>query len=182
MRSHNTFQESINPSPWSLSYRLRLVSWEFTWKCFCAWTPKPFNPWRLFILRIFGAKLIGTPFVHQRACIEHPWNLCMHHRACLGDGSHAYCLAKIEIHPYSTVAQEAYLCTGSHDFTLDSLPLITAPITINSNVFIGARAFLLPGITVGNRSIVGACSVVTRSVPPNAVVAGNPAKFIRQLF
>lgn len=176
------FHNHISLSPWSLSYRLRLLVWEVTWQCLCVWTPKPFNPWRLFILRIFGTKISGTPFVHQRALIDHPWNLCMHHRACLGDRSHAYCLAKIELLSHSTVAQEVYLCTGTHDFTLDNLPLITRPITIGENAFIGARAFLMPGVTVGSRSIVGACSVVTRSVPPHTIVAGNPAKPIRHIL
>lgn len=168
-------------SPWPFYYRFRLVIWDLTWKCLCSWTPKPFNPWRLFILKIFGAKILGTPFVHQRALIEHPWNLCMHHRACLGDRSHAYCLANIEIFHHATVAQQAYLCTGTHDFSLDSLPLITSPISIGSNAFIGARSFILPGISIGSRSIVGACSVVTRSVPSLTIVAGNPAKAIRKI-
>ena len=182
MPFYKTPHSPANTSPWTLSYRLRLILWELTWKCLCGWTPKPFNPWRLFILRIFGAELFGTPFVHQRAIIEHPWNLCMHHRACLGDRSHVYCLARIEIHQCSTVAQEAYLCTGTHDFTIDSLPLITDQIIICQNVVIGARAFLLPGVIVGESSIVGACSVVTRSVPPLSIVAGNPAKLIRHLY
>lgn len=168
-------------SPWTFLYRVRIVIWELTWKCLCSWTPKPFNPWRLYILKLFGAKIFGTPFVHQRALIEHPWNLCMHDRACLGDRSHAYCLANIEILEHATVAQQAYLCTGTHDFTLDCLPLITNPISIGAHAFIGARAFLLPGITIGARSIVGACSVVSRSVPTLTIVAGNPAKIIRSL-
>lgn len=173
--------QPINTSPWSVFYRIRIIIWEICWFSLCCWTPKPFNPWRILILRLFGAKIVGYPFVHQRALIEHPWNLYLYHRACLGDRSHAYCLARIEIHSHATVAQEAYLCTGTHDFSHESLPLITKPIVIGANVFVGARAFLLPGITVGNGSIVGACSVVTRSVPPSSVVAGNPAKVINYL-
>ena len=54
--------------------------------------------------------------------------------------------------------------------------LITKPIAIEENVFIGARAFIMPGITLGKDSIIGACSVVTKSVDPGKKVAGNPAK------
>jgi len=153
--------------------------WDFTWLLFCKWTPKPFNPWRLFILRLFGARLHGVPFVHQRARIDHPWKLSMYHRACLGDRAHAYCLDYVCIHAHATVAQEAYLCTGTHDFESLSMPLITAPILLKDRCFIGARAFLLPGVTVGESSVVGACSLVSRSVPAHSVFAGNPARSIK---
>ena len=51
-------------------------------------------------------------------------------------------------------------------------------ITIGSDVFIGARAILMPGVTVGDRCVIGAGSVVTKSVPSGSVVAGNPARWI----
>lgn len=165
-------------SPWSLGYRLRMLLWEYSWPLLCSWTPKHFYLWRLFVLRCFGTAIHGRPFVHQRARIEHPWNLTLHHRSCLGDRAHAYCLGPVEIHAGACVAQEAYLCTGSHDFNDPHRPLQTAPIYIGSDAFIGARAFLMPGVMVGEKAIVGACAVVTRNVPHGAVVAGNPARAI----
>ncbi|MFN9645257.1 MAG: DapH/DapD/GlmU-related protein [Cyanobacteriota bacterium] len=169
-------QASRFASPWSRGYRLRLMLWQYAWPLFCHWTPKPCNPWRLFLLRLFGATIHGQPFVHQRARIDHPWNLTLHHQACLGDRSHAYCLGPVEVHSGACVAQEAYLCTGTHDFNHPNWPLQTAPISIGRHSFIGARAFLLPGVSVGEGAVVGACSVVTRSVPPGVVVVGNPAR------
>lgn len=56
-----------------------------------------------------------------------------------------------------------------------------APVTIENNVFIGARCMILKGVTIGENSIVGAGSVVTKSIPANQVWAGNPAKFIRDI-
>jgi putative colanic acid biosynthesis acetyltransferase WcaF len=163
-------------SPWSAGERAMRVLWDFCWALLCSWTPKPLNPWRLFWLRLFGAKIHGTPFVHQRARIEIPWNLTLHDRACLGDRANAYSLGPIEIHEGATVAQEVYLSTGSHDFSSPNIPLVTAKITIGPDVFIGARAFVMPGITIGARSIIGACSVVTKDVPENSVAVGNPCR------
>lgn len=57
----------------------------------------------------------------------------------------------------------------------------SAPITIGDDVFIGAHCIILKGITIGNRSIIGAGSVLTKSVPENEIWAGNPAKFIRKI-
>ena len=169
-------QNSPYAGPWSTGERLRMMLWEYVWLLLCFWTPKPFNAWRLFWLRRFGAKLHGTPFVHQRARIQIPWNLTLHDRACLGDRANAYSLGEIEIHEHATIAQEAYLCTGTHKFDNAALPLQTAKITIGAKAFVGARAFILPGVTIGARAIVGACSVVTRDVPADSVVAGNPAR------
>lgn len=173
MKTHA--QASPYASPWTPGQRLRALLWEYCWPLFCRWTPKPCNAWRLLWLRLFGATIHGRPFVHQRARIQLPWNLTLHDRACLGDRAAAYTLGPIEIHEGATIAQEAYLCTGTHKFDDPSLPLQTAPIVIGAHAFVGARAFILPGVTVGERAVVGACAVVTRNVPSNTIVVGNPA-------
>jgi putative colanic acid biosynthesis acetyltransferase WcaF len=171
-------QKSPYESPWSLRQRLAMVLWEYCWGCFCSWTPKPFNAWRLGWLKLFGARLEGTPFVHQRARVQIPWNLTMHDRACLGDRANAYSLGEIEIGEGATVAQEAYLCTGTHDFSNPALPLQVGKILIEAHAFIGARAFIMPSIRIGPRAIVGANAVVTHDVAGDSVVAGNPAREI----
>ena len=153
-----------------------MLLWDFCWALFCRWTPKPFNRWRLFWLRLFGAKLDGIPFVHQRARIHIPWNLTLHDRACLGDRANAYTLGEIEIGARAVIAQEVYLCTGTHDLNDPNLPLQVGKITVGADVFIGARAFIMPGVTIGDRAVVGACSLVTKDVKPGVIVMGNPAR------
>ena len=168
-------QPTPESSPWTIRHRLRMILWEWCWTLLCSWTPKPLNRWRLIWLRLFGAEINGTPFVHQRARIAIPWNLILHHRACIGDRTNLYSLGLIEIGEGAIVAQEAFLCTGTHDFTSPALPLVTRPVKIGPHAFVGARAFVLPGVDIGDRAIVGACSVVTRNVALGVTVAGNPA-------
>ncbi len=67
-------------------------------------------------------------------------------------------------HDASTMKELQYIKIGS--------------ITIEDNVFIGARALIMPGVTIGKNSIVAAGSIVTKTVPENSIVAGNPAKVI----
>lgn len=171
-------QDSKYQNPWPLWTQLILLVWRLIWFLACSWTPKFMNPWRLFILKVFGANISGIPFVHSAVKIQIPWHLTMRHRSCLGDRSNAYSLGKIVILEGATVAQEAYLCTGTHDFKDPSLQLITKPITIGKNSFIGVRAMVLPGVRIGNQAIVGAMSVVSKDVPDHQIVAGNPAKNI----
>lgn len=178
LQTVHSAQASQFSSPWSVSDRFLFILWELCWFAFCVWTPKPANPWRLFWLRMFGATIEGRPFVHQRARIAIPSNLILHDRACLGDRANAYSLGQIEIGARATVAQEAYLSTGTHDFGRPEMPLLTARISIGEDAFVGARVFVMPGITIGARSVIGACSVVTRDVPENSVAVGNPCRVI----
>lgn len=96
-------------------------------------------------------------------------------RACLGERANAYSLGDIEIMNGATISQEAYLCTGTHDFNHPSLQLITKKITIEENAFVGVRAMILPGIKVGKNAVVGAQAVVTKDIEPTHIVVGNPA-------
>jgi len=57
----------------------------------------------------------------------------------------------------------------------------TAPVIIGDNVWIGMGAVILKGVTIGDNSVVAAGAIVTKSVPPNVVVAGNPARIVSQL-
>lgn len=58
----------------------------------------------------------------------------------------------------------------------------TAPIQIKDNVYVGAYAFILKGVTIGENSIVGAGSIVTKNIPDNEIWAGNPAKFVKRII
>ena len=80
--------------------------------------------------------------------------------------------AGIHIDAYSYIAFEARIL--SHDMVRN----LQVDTRIGKNCFIGGRSLILPGITIGDSCIIGAGSVVTRSVPPNSIVAGNPAKII----
>jgi len=77
-----------------------------------------------------------------------------------------------------TIAPYAYLL--AHDASTKNINNYTkiGNITIEDNVFIGARALIMPGVTIGKNSIVAAGSIVTKSIPEGTIVAGNPAKII----
>jgi len=72
------------------------------------------------------------------------------------------------------------ILTGTHDWSkhkiIDSL---RADVTIGNNVTIFTGAIILPGVTIGDNSLIGAGSVVTRDIPANTIAAGNPCRVIR---
>ena len=174
-------QRSRYASPWSVKSRLATAAWQVVWLLLFRPTPKHLYHWRVLLLRLFGCRVSGTPYVASSAVIKAPWNLALEDRACLGPQSEVYNLAFVTLRARSTVAQEAYLCGGTHDFSLPERPLLVGEIDIGEDAFIGARAFIMPSVRIGTGAIVGACAVVTRDVAAWTVVAGNPAKLIGKL-
>jgi putative colanic acid biosynthesis acetyltransferase WcaF len=172
-------QETFYSSPWSIAMRLRMALWEVAWLLLCRWTPKPLRPWRIAVLRLFGAKTEGIVFVASSARIKMPWNLTMEARSCIGAYAQIYNLAPVTLGERATVAQEVYVCCGTHKFDDPALPLVVGPIHIGPDAFLGARAFIHLGVSIGAGAMVGACSVVTRDVEPWTISVGNPSRFIK---
>ncbi len=86
----------------------------------------------------------------------------------------------IEIGDDVLIGQQVVIATLNHDLDPEKRKnMFPAPVKIGKNVWIGAHATILPGITVGEGAVVGAGAVVTKDVPPYAIVAGVPAKIIK---
>lgn len=82
----------------------------------------------------------------------------------------------------SLIGHKVVLATLNHGFLPeDRGTLYPLPIRIGKNVWVGASATILPGVTIGNNAIIAAGAVVTKDIPVNSIVAGVPAKEIRTL-
>ena len=103
----------------------------------------------------------------------------MERNSCLGDRVIVYCLGTITIGARVSVSQNAHLCAGSHDYTKPELPLTRPPITINSDSWIAADAFIGPNVVVGEGAILGARGVAMKSLDAWTIYAGNPAKPVK---
>ncbi len=91
--------------------------------------------------------------------------------------------SRIVIGDETMLANFCYLMDADwHDiYDRSSVPGKTRPIILGKNVWVGDNAIICKGVTVGNNSIIGAGSVVRENVPPNVIVAGNPARVVREL-
>ena len=89
----------------------------------------------------------------------------------------------IEIGDETMIGSNVTIVTLNHDINPKTrINANPKPVKIGKNVWIGSDCTILPGITIGNNSIIGAGSVVTKNVPDNVVVAGNPAKLIKEII
>ena len=161
--------------------KLKRFLWNIVWFCLAKPFPRKLcNTWNLFLLRLFGAKIHKSADVYSSVRIYAPWNLVMNENSCLGADVDCYNVDKVFIGSNTVVSQKTYLCTASHDISNSTYPLITSPIIIKDQVWIGASAFIGLGVTIGVGAVVGGTASVYKDVESWTVVGGNPAKFIKK--
>jgi putative colanic acid biosynthesis acetyltransferase WcaF len=141
-----------------------------------------FHNWyasRACLLRLFGGQIGRNVRLRRTVKIEIPWNLRIADDVSIGDEAILYSLGIIEVGARTFISQYAHLCAGTHDYTRRDYPLQKLPVVIGSDCWIATDAFVGPGVTIGDRSVVGARSSVFKDVACDLVVAGNPARTIK---
>lgn len=135
----------------------------------------PGSCWRNALLRLFGARIGRGGRLKPRLRVTFPWRLQVGDHCWLGEGLWIDNLAPVRLGHRVCLSQEAYLCTGNHDFRSPGFDLRAEPIHVDDDAWIAARAVLAPGTRVGRGAVVGLAAVVGGVVPAGAILRGNPA-------
>ena len=161
--------------------KLARFLWNITWALLFRPTPRGnlFRSWRILLLKCFGAQVCWSSNVLPSWRIWQPWRLIMGEYSCLSERVDCYNIAEIIIGDHATISQDTFLCAASHDITSPIMELVTAPIHIEAQAWICARAIVMPGITIREGAVAAAGAVVIQDIEPWTVVGGNPAKFIK---
>ncbi|MBR5476838.1 MAG: acyltransferase [Bacteroidaceae bacterium] len=104
---------------------------------------------------------------------------------------HIGCINRVEIGEYTTMGARTYITDHTHG-TVEREDLLLpprhrnlyskGPVKIGKYVSIGEGCIILPGVTIGDHSVIGANAVVTKDIPPYSVAVGNPAKVVKQVL
>jgi maltose O-acetyltransferase len=128
--------------------------------------------------------------IGQDSIIEPPFYCAYGQNIYIGDHVYLNILCtildcnKVEIGHYVMIGPNVQIYTAAHMLQAESRIQgweVAKSVVIEDNVWIGGGAILLPGVTIGRGAVVGAGAVVSRDVPPSTVVAGNPARVIREI-
>ena len=164
----------------TLAHRIYRLLWRLVWTLFAVWTPPGLSPWRILLLRLFGARVGAGAAVAATAKVWFPRNLDLGAYSSLGPGVNCYNMALITIGARTVVSQGAVMCAGTHDINDPGFQLIVRPITIGNDVWIASEAFVGPGVSLGDACVLGARGCAFSSLDANMVYRGNPAQAIKE--
>jgi len=143
----------------------------------CYWLPV--SSIKVRVLRLFGAKIGRGAYLKPGLKIKFPWYLSIGDNCWLGEDAWLDNLTHVTIGSNVCISQGAYLCTGNHDWTTRNMKLFAQPIVLRDGSWVGARATLCPGTSLGTGAIVTAGSVASGAIPAYQIWAGNPARRVR---
>jgi acetyltransferase-like isoleucine patch superfamily enzyme len=128
-----------------------------------------------------GAVQLADRVKFHRDCTLHLYTpearIVVGSRTYFNEGCQISCFERVTIGDDCAIAWDVHF-TDSDQHILDGKPYI-APITVGDRVWIGARATILKGVSIGDGAVIAAGSVVTKDVPARALVAGSPARVVR---
>lgn len=163
----------------SLGNRLTRVVWMLAWLVLCRFTPPPLHPWRRLVLKAFGAKVARGARVHASVSTWLPANLELGENVLIGPGVRLYNQGRISIGARSVISQRAHICASTHDVRDPLFQLVLRPVTIGTQCWVAAEAFVGPGVTMHDRAVLGARGALFEDAVEGGVYSGNPAIFVK---
>jgi len=139
----------------------------------------PVSSFKVFLLRLFGARVGKGVVIKPGVNIKYPWNLNMGSYCWIGENVWIDSLVDITIGNNVCLSQGALLLTGSHDYKKPAFDLITLPVTLADGVWICAGAIVNPGVVAASHALLTSGSVATKNMEAYSVYQGNPAVKVR---
>ncbi|WP_295720238.1 WcaF family extracellular polysaccharide biosynthesis acetyltransferase [Mucilaginibacter sp.] len=139
----------------------------------------PSSAFKVFLLRMFGARIGKNVTIKPCVNIKYPWFLQIGDESWIGENVWIDSLVMISIGANVCLSQGAVLLTGSHNYKKTSFNLITKEVILEDGVWIGAGAIVNLGIVAASHSVLTSGSVATKNLQAYSVYQGNPAIKIR---
>lgn len=140
----------------------------------------PSRSFRKICLKLGGAKINKKSVIYRNTEVLKPRGLKVGKRSQIGWHCLLDARGGLEIGSNVVIASYSKIIAGTHDINSKDFKGCVKKTIINDRAWICTNAIILPGITIGEGAVVGAGAVVTKDVPPYCVVAGNPARIIKE--
>lgn len=139
----------------------------------------PLHSVRKLFYFLSGIKMPISSTIHLGANFFHPSGISIGQNTIIGNNCFLDGRATLTIGNHVDIASEVLIYTDEHNLNTPDFGNSLSPVTINDYVFIGPRAIILPGVTIGRGAVVAAGAVVTKSIPDFEIWGGVPAKKIK---
>jgi putative colanic acid biosynthesis acetyltransferase WcaF len=159
--------------------KIKWALWHITSSVFFISPLFPFSAFKVFLLRLFGARIGNGVVFKPRVAIKFPWFLEIGNNVWIGEAVWIENMGKVKIGDNCCVSQGAMLLTGNHNFKKTNFDLMIGDITLEDGVWIGAHAVVCPGVMCKSHAVLSVNSVATETLEPYSVYKGNPAVKIR---
>jgi putative colanic acid biosynthesis acetyltransferase WcaF len=143
----------------------------------------PLNPFvwiKVFLLRIFGARIGIGAVIKPSVNIKYPWRLSIGNHVWIGEKVWIDNLDEVVIGDNCCISQESLLLTGNHNFKSKNFNLITGAIVMEDGVWIGARSLVTLNTKCLSHSVLSAGSVLSSNMDAYSIYKGNPAIKIKE--
>lgn len=140
----------------------------------------PVSACKIFILRVFGAKIGKGVVIKPKVNIKYPWRLKVGNYSWIGEKVWIDNLDEVIIGRNVCLSQGSMLLCGNHDYRKETFDLITGKIELEDGVWVGANSVVCPGITCRSHSVLSVGSVATKNLEEFSIYQGNPAVKIRE--
>lgn len=140
----------------------------------------PLHSLRNWIWRLSGLTLGRSSTLHTGVRVFDPRHIKIGEGTIIGYSCFIDGRDQVEIGSHTDIASQVMIYSSEHDLSSPEFVAVSAPVKIGNYVFIGPRAIILPGVTIGDLAVVGAGAVVTKDVAPSSIVGGVPAKIIKE--
>lgn len=160
--------------------KIKITLWYFVNAIFVRASWNPFMWIKVFLLRLFGAKIGKGLVVKNNVIIKSPWNIAIGDNVWLGEACWIDNLDKVAIGNNVCISQGAMILTGNHDYSCSNFPYRNAPVVINDGAWIGAKSVVCPGVIVEENAVLTVGSIATKNMEANLVYQGNPAVAVRE--
>jgi putative colanic acid biosynthesis acetyltransferase WcaF len=155
--------------------RIKQMLWYFINVLFFRNALNVSSGFKRWLLISFGAKIGEGVVIKPAVNIKYPWKLSIGDHSWIGEEVWIDNLSAVTIGSSVTVSQGALLLTGSHDHTSETFNFLSLPIVLENGSWIGAKAVVFGGVTVGSHAILGINSVAEATLKPYLIYKGNPA-------
>lgn len=140
----------------------------------------PLNFLKVFLLRLFGARIGKGLIIKPKVNIKYPWRLETGDFVWIGEEVWIDNLGMVKLGNHVCLSQGSLLLCGNHHYKRKTFDLMVGDITLEDGVWIGARALVGPGVHAGSHSVLEAGSITGKNLESMTIYRGNPAQPIRK--